>query len=176
MRANRRSLILSPMPGYLDLIADGDPDNRCDVTPIFADAAAFAALVDDLVALARPYPHDLVAGLDALGFVLGAAIAARTGKGFLTIRKGGKLPVAADQREFVDYTGESKSLEIRREAFAPGTRILLVDEWIETGAQIRTAADLIEAQHGVIVAVACINCDDDTTRARYPVLAVMSRD
>mgnify|MGYP000697296850 CR=1 FL=1 len=164
------------MPAYLDLIADGTPGNRCDVTPIFADAQAFAALVDDLVALAADHPHDVVAGLDALGFVLGAAIATRTGKGFLTIRKGGKLPVAVDRREFVDYTGERKSLELRLDAFAPGTRVLLVDEWVETGAQISTAAALIEAQGGVVAAVACINCDAQAIRARYPVLAVMERD
>ncbi len=66
---------------------------RCDVTALFADYEAFAALVEDLVI---PFAHvelDYVAGIDALGFILGAAIALQLPRGFLPIRKGGKLPV-----------------------------------------------------------------------------------
>ena len=165
------------MIDYLRLIADGRPGTRCDVTPIFADAEAFAALIDDLVALARPFQHDLVAGIDALGFILGSAVAAREHKGFVAIRKGGKLPVPADRAEFVDYTGQSKSLELRRTAFPAGARLMLVDEWIETGAQVGAAIELITHQAGTIVAIACINCDrNEATRSlreSFRILQVM---
>jgi len=148
------------------LLIDTHGVGRYDVTPLFADAAAFAALLDDL---ARPFadiPVDLVAGIDALGFILGAALATRLGTGFVPVRKGGKLPVPTDSVSFVDYSRASKSLELRRQAVAPNTRVLLVDEWIETGVQVRAAIELIERQGGVIAGIATVSMDDNAaTRA-----------
>lgn len=109
---------------------------------------------------------DLVAGIDALGFILGTAIAIRLGRGFIPIRKGGKLPVQADMLNFVDYTGQSKSLELRAGAVQPGAKILLVDEWIETGAQVKAAAQLIEQQGGKVAGIASISIDvNEKTRS-----------
>jgi adenine phosphoribosyltransferase len=157
---------------YLALIDHETSGNRCDVTPLFADYDAFAALVDDLAALVESLAFDLVAGIDALGFILGAALALRTDHGFVPIRKGGKLPVAVDVAECVDYTGQRKTLELRRDALTPGQRVLLVDEWIETGAQVRAAIQLIEGQGGVIAGIASLHLDDSqhtgSLRARYP--------
>jgi adenine phosphoribosyltransferase len=147
---------------YLRLI-DTRGMGRYDVTPLFADAAAFATLLDDL---ARPFADgsiDVVAGIDALGFILGAALATRLGTGFVPLRKGGKLPVPADSASFVDYTGYTKSLELRRAAIPPGAHVLLVDEWIETGAQIRAAIGLIEGQGGAVAAIVTIAMDDNAT-------------
>ena len=160
---------------YARLIVEGP--TRCDVTPLFADADAFHKLVDELTERAKPLGFGLVAGIDALGFILGAAIAARSGTGFVAIRKGGKLPADADRAEFVDYTGTSKSLELRLKAFPAGSRILLVDEWIETGAQVRAASQLISRQSGIVVGIACISCDlspaTEDLRAAFPVLQVV---
>jgi len=157
---------------YLDLIDHETSGNRCDVTPLFADYAAFSALVDDLAALVEPFGFDVIVGIDALGFILGAALALRACVGFVPIRKGGKLPVVVDSAECVDYTGQRKTLELRRDALKPGTRVLLVDEWIETGAQVRAAIQLIEGQSGVIVGIASLHIDDneqtEPLRARYP--------
>ena len=146
---------------YLALIDHETSGNRCDVTPLFADYAAFSALVDDLAALAEPLAFDVVVGIDALGFILGAALALRTHTGFVPIRKGGKLPVDVDTVECVDYTGQRKTLELRRDALRPGTRALVVDEWIETGAQVRAAIQLIEGQGGVIAGIASLHRDDN---------------
>ena len=87
---------------------------------------------------------DCVVGIDALGFILGTAVAIHSKKAFVPIRKGGKLPVVSDAIGFVDYTGQVKSLELRKGAITPGTRVLLVDEWIETGSQVKAAVELIE--------------------------------
>jgi adenine phosphoribosyltransferase len=144
---------------YLALIDTQTQGPRYDVTPLFGNAAAFSALVDDLLALVDTTGFEVVAGIDALGFILGAALALRAGKGFLPVRKGGKLPVAADVAEFVDYTGNHKSLELRRDALVAGTRVLLVDEWIETGAQASAAVRLIEARGSIIVGIAAIHID-----------------
>ena len=163
---------LMPDRLYLALIDHNTNGNRCDVTPIFADYDAFAALVDDLVALAETLAFDVVAGIDALGFILGAALALRTHVGFVPIRKGGKLPVDVDSAECVDYTGQCKTLELRRDALKPGTRVLLVDEWIETGAQAQAAIALIERQSGVIAGIATLHMDaneqTEPLRQRYP--------
>lgn len=147
------------MPNYLRLVDTHTPGPRYDVTPLFGNYDAFTALVEDL---SRPFVGvelDVVAGIDALGFILGTAIAMHLRRGFVPIRKGGKLPVEVDTRYFIDYTHQEKSLELRANAIAPGTRVLLVDEWIETGAQVRAAIELIESQGGVIVAVAALNID-----------------
>jgi adenine phosphoribosyltransferase len=61
--------------------------------------------------------------------------------------------------DFVDYTGQSKSLELRAGAVQPGAKILLVDEWIETGAQVKAAAQLIEQQGGKVAGIASISID-----------------
>ena len=87
------------------------------------------------------------------------------GKGFIPIRKGGKLPVAVDLIGFLDYTGRQISLEIRTDPFSQGARVLVVDEWIETGAQVKAAIQLIEMKSGLVVGVAAVNMDDnDLTR------------
>ena len=149
------------MDNYLRLIDTQTQGRRYDVTPLFADFQAFSALVEDLIRPFAEVEFDCVAGIDALGFILGAAIAVRLEKGFVPIRKGGKLPVPADGTEFVDYTGQEKSLELRIGAIQPGTRILVVDEWVETGAQVQAAVDLLEKQGGVVIGIATISMDDN---------------
>lgn len=130
-------------PAYLRRIDTQTLGRRYDVTPLFADYESFAELVRDLAEPFQDASLDLVAGIDALGFILGAALALKLRKGFLPIRKGGKLPVPTDAVEFVDYSGERKALEVRRDALRPGMRVLVVDEWIETGAQVSAAIELI---------------------------------
>jgi hypothetical protein len=105
---------------YLSLIDRDTRGNRCDVTPVFEDPLGFGALVEDLVGRLAGLEFKVVAAIDALGFVLGTAVALRMGKGLVVVRKGGKLPVAADREEFVDYSGERKSLELRTGAIAVG--------------------------------------------------------
>ena len=112
---------------------------------------------------------ECVAGIDALGFILGTALALHWQVGFAAIRKGGKLPGAADRADFVDYTGQPKTLELRAGLLTAGMRIVVADEWIETGAQARAAAALVERQGGLVAGIAAIHIDiNDFTR---PLLA-----
>ena len=168
------------MTDYRRLIDTRTQGPRNDVTPLFTDYPAFTALLDDLSAPFPPRSYDLVAGIDALGFILGTAVAMRAHKGFLPLRKGGKLPVKTDTAYFVDYSGHPKSLELRPDAIPPGARVLVVDEWIETGAQVRAAIELIERQGGVVVGVATIGMsDNESTRAlvtQYHAHAVLPPD
>ncbi len=151
---------------YLNLIDIETKGPRNDVTPLFADYKAFSALVKDLLEGFSDVQFDDIAGIDALGFILGSAMAMRAHKGLIPIRKGGKLPVEADRVDFVDYTGENKSLELRVNAVREGQRVLLVDEWVETGAQVSAAIKLIEGQGDTVVGVAAIAMDDNERTAR----------
>jgi adenine phosphoribosyltransferase len=164
------------MNNYLDLIDTTTTGPRYDVTPLFGNYQAFSALLDDLLELCREIEYDTVAAIDALGFILGTAIAVRSEKPLVPIRKGGKLPVEVHKASFIDYTGKEKSLEIRPDALASSNRVLLVDEWIETAAQVKAAIGLIEGQGAKVAAVLSIVIDDSQTirelRESYPILAL----
>jgi adenine phosphoribosyltransferase len=147
------------MKDYLLLIDIQTSGARCDVTPVFADTAAFAQLVADLAYPFESDPIHYVAGIDALGFILGTAIAFHLKKGFIPIRKKGKLPASVATADFVDYTGLTKSLELRKGSVLPGDHVLVVDEWIETGAQMNAAIGLIESEGGVVSGIVTINMD-----------------
>ena len=164
------------MKDYLKLIDTQTPGPRCDVTPLFADPQAFTALVEDLCARFEGEVIDYVAGIDALGFIMGTAMAIRLGKGFVPLRKGGKLPAAVSTAEFVDYSGQPKTLELRQGSLQPGVRVLVVDEWIETGAQVEAAVRLVEGAGGIVAGIAAINMDDSPAvrrlRERYKCVAI----
>jgi adenine phosphoribosyltransferase len=147
------------MRDYLRLIREFPHGPRNDVTPVFADPEAFDSLVNDLI---EPFKVDgiaLVAGIDALGFIVGTAVALKLKVGFLPIRKADKLPGKVRAALVRDYSGKEKGLEVNADAVLPGTRVLLVDEWSQTGAQLTAAAALIEELGGVIAGVCVINMD-----------------
>ncbi len=159
---------------YLPLMAPNVKGERfawLDPSTVYINAGAFHALVDDLVAPFDPSEIDVVAGFDAMGFVLGSAIATRLGTGFLTIRKAGKVPVETDVVDFVNYSGRTQQMEMRKPAFVPGTRVLLVDQWVETGGTMDAGIRLVERQGGVVAGIAAI-CIEETAggavwRGRY---------
>ena len=132
-----------------------------DPSSAYINGRAFAQMVDDLVDPFRTISVDVVAGIDAAGYVLGAALATRLGTGLLTIRKAGKLPVPTEEVEFVNYSKRTQKLELRKPAFRPGTRVLLVDQWVETGGTMGAAIDLIERQEGVIAGIATVAIEEN---------------
>jgi adenine phosphoribosyltransferase len=166
---------------YLNIMAPntkGDTFAWLDPTSIYINARAFNDLLNDLMADLQGVEYDVVAGLDAMGFVLGAALAARSGVGFLPIRKAGKLCVNTDKVTFGNYSGRTQDMEMRQPAFAPGTRVLLADQWVETGGTMDGAIRLVERQEGVVAGLAAIaieeNLRTDGYRQAYPcVSAVM---
>jgi adenine phosphoribosyltransferase len=163
------------MKNYLSLIDINTSGNRYDVTPLFSNYDGFNALVNDLVEQVPDDDVDIVACIDALGFVLGTAIAQKLKVGILTIRKGGKLPVITDVVGFTDYTGLEKQLEIRQDILCEGMKVLIVDEWIETGAQIGASIRLIEAQGASVAGIVTIKMDDNKNtqniKSKYKVIA-----
>ena len=132
-----------------------------DPSAMYLNARSFHALLDDVLLDLDAHDVDVVAGIDAMGFVLGAAVATRLNKGFLSIRKAGKIPVDTDTVEFVNYSGRSQQMEMRKPAFAPGTRVLLVDQWIETGGTMNAAVELVERQQGVVAGVVTVCIEEN---------------
>ena len=138
-----------------------------DPTSIYINGEAFHDLLDDLVADLDSVTCDVVAGLDAMGFVLGSALATRLGVGFLPIRKTGKLCVDTDSVSFSNYSGRTQDMEMRQPAFAAGTKVLLVDQWIETGGTMDGAIRLIERQAGEVVGMVAIAMEENDKTAGY---------
>jgi len=144
---------------YFSLMAPNTKGEKfawLDPTSIYINGEAFHDLLDDLCAEIDPADVDVVAGLDAMGFVLGSAIATRIGKGFLPIRKAGKLCVETDSAEFTNYSGRTQNMEMRLPAFAPDTRVLLVDQWVETGGSMHGAIQLVEQQKGKVAGLVSV--------------------
>ncbi len=155
---------------YLDIMSPntkGDKFAWLDPTSIYINGDAFHDLLDDLVADLADVRCDVVAGLDAMGFVLGAALATRLGVGFLPVRKAGKLCVDTDKVTFSNYSGRTQDMEMRQPAFAPGTKVLLVDQWIETGGTMDGAIRLVERQQGIVAGLVAIAMEDNDKTASY---------
>ncbi|WP_431803517.1 adenine phosphoribosyltransferase [Microbacterium sp. bgisy203] len=111
-----------------------------DITPLLADGPAFRAVVDAVIA---PFAgqFDVVAGIEARGFILAGAVAIAAGVGMVPIRKAGKLPRPAAS---VDYDLEYGTATIQMsDDLAPGTRVLLVDDILATGGTLRAGHQLI---------------------------------
>lgn len=165
---------------YLNIMSPNTKGEKfawLDPTSIYINQRAFTDLLDDLIADLEGVDFDVVAGLDAMGFVLGAALAARSGVGFLPIRKAGKLCVDTDKVSFGNYSGRTQDMEMRKPAFAPGTRVLIADQWVETGGTMDGAIRLVERQGGVIAGLVAIAIEEnDRTnayRANYPCVSAV---
>ncbi|WP_418276757.1 adenine phosphoribosyltransferase [Isoptericola jiangsuensis] len=125
-----------------------------DIMPLLADGAAFADVVDAFARLAEADGGvDVVAGMEARGFLLGAPLATRLGVGFLPLRKAGKLPPPVEREDYELEYG-SASIEVRTGTLAPGARVLVVDDVLATGGTAQAAARLVERCGGQVVALA----------------------
>ena len=155
---------------YLNIMSPNTKGEKfawLDPTSIYINGEAFHDLLNDLMADLDGVVCDVVGGLDAMGFVLGSALATRLGVGFLPIRKAGKLCVDTDYVSFTNYSGRTQDMEIRQPAFAKGTRVLLVDQWIETGGTMDGAIRLIEKQGGSVAGLVAIAMEDNDQTAGY---------
>jgi len=164
--------------GYYHRRLNTDAVGRYDVTPLFADPGVFDDLVTDL---GRPAPGDCthVAGVEALGLVLGAAVARDLGCGFVPVRKGGKFPLRDEdlhRRRLTDYSGEAKTLELASDLVGEDDRVFIVDDWIETGAQMWAAAKLVEEAGASVAGISVLRAHrDERTRDlfdRYDVSSI----
>ena len=120
-----------------------------DITPLLADGPAFAAVVQRLVDQA-PAGVDLVVGMEARGFILGAPVAIGLGAGFVPVRKEGKLPRTTFSGSYELEYG-SAVLELHADTVTPGARVLVVDDVLATGGTAAATVQLVEQAGGVVV-------------------------
>lgn len=123
-----------------------------DITTLLNDGPAFQAAIDQLKDFAAKHEADIIAGPESRGFLLAAPMAYGLGKGFVPIRKPGKLPCETIS---VDYALEygKDSLEIHKDAVQPGQRVIIADDLLATGGTIASAVKLIEQLGAKVVGV-----------------------
>ena len=124
-----------------------------DITTLLADPQAFNDVMDRFVKRYQDEQIDLVVGIESRGFILGAPLALRLGKGFIPVRKEGKLP---GPTYGVDYDLEygTDRVEVHKDAIPPGSKVLMVDDLLATGGTIGGSSRLIEKAGGIIVGYA----------------------
>ena len=116
-----------------------------DIMPLIADPGAFRQAIDAFVALCRELPGgapDKIVGIDARGFIFGAAVAYALGVGFIPVRKKGKLPGDTEHHAYTLEYGEAV-VEMQSDALRPGDRVALVDDLLATGGTAGAALELI---------------------------------
>jgi adenine phosphoribosyltransferase len=120
-----------------------------DLMPLFADGPVFRQVIDGIVAQRGADSFDVVAGVEARGFVVAAAIAYATGKGVVPVRKAGKLPRKTHSVSYALEYGEA-TLEVHEDAFVAGQRVLVVDDVLATGGTAAAALELVERAGGTV--------------------------
>jgi adenine phosphoribosyltransferase len=133
-----------------------------DITPLLADGKAFNAVVDGLAGSydgvgARGSggwlpPVDKVVGIEARGFILAAPVACRLGAGFVPVRKKGKLPGPVFAEDYELEYGTA-TIEVHQDAFAPGDRVLIVDDVLATGGTAAATAALVRRSGAAVAAI-----------------------
>lgn len=121
-----------------------------DVTTLLSDAKGFRMAVDALVQLHVGAEIDMVAGIEARGFILGGAVAHQLGKGFVPVRKQGKLPHDTLGQEY-DLEYGTDRVEIHADAVPKGANVLLIDDLIATGGTAEAAVKLINRAGGNVL-------------------------
>jgi len=114
-----------------------------DITPLLANPRVFRVLIDQFVHRYFDARPDAIAGLDARGFIIGAVVAYELNRGFVPIRKKGKLPFTTVEESYELEYG-SATVELHTDAVKPGQRVLLIDDLIATGGTMMAGKKLLE--------------------------------
>lgn len=124
-----------------------------DITPLLADGRAFRQAIDYIGERYEERKIDVVVGVEARGFIMGAALAYKLRAGNILIRKHGKLPYKTHRTTYALEYG-TDTLEIHQDAFKRGQRVLIADDLLATGGTISAAVDLVKQLGGEIVELA----------------------
>jgi len=139
------------------VVADFPKDgiNFIDITPILQDPKLLKYAIDALCDMASKYTFDLVIAPESRGFILGTPVCYMMNKGFIPVRKKGKLPYATHSIEY-DLEYGSAILEIHKDAIRPGQRVILIDDLLATGGTTLANIKLVEELGGIVEAVVCL--------------------
>jgi adenine phosphoribosyltransferase len=126
-----------------------------DITTLLKDADGFKETIDAMVKRYQSVPVDVVVGIESRGFILAGAIAYLLGKGFVPIRKPGKLPSASYRVEYELEYGKD-TIEMHKDAIVKGAHVLMIDDLLATGGTMKAACEMIEKAGGKVVECAFI--------------------
>jgi len=128
-----------------------------DITTLIKDAVGFRLVIDDFTNkyVKEGVNFDFVVGIESRGFIIGGALAYTLGKGFVPIRKPGKLPAETISQEYKLEYGTDK-IEIHKDAISSGMKVLIIDDLLATGGTALAAAALVEKLGGVVTEMAFI--------------------
>ncbi|MEN3202764.1 MAG: adenine phosphoribosyltransferase [Atribacterota bacterium] len=147
-----------------------------DITTLLKRKEAFREAIDLLASALRPAHPDLVVGIEARGFIIGAPVAYLLGCGFVPVRKKGKLPAATLSKTYQLEYG-SATLEMHRDAIEPGQRVVVVDDLLATGGTTKAVCEMVEELGGNIVGIGFV-IELEALRGRerlvkYPVVSLV---
>lgn len=144
---------------------------RSDLTLLYGNPELLKEVGCDFAAPFLDKKITKVLALDAQGFALGALTAFHLNAGLVFVRKGGKIAWDTHSIEVIDYSKKPKTLEIAVGSVTAADRVLIVDDWSETGGQLRGAISLAEQAGATVIGAAAINMDDkvlnDPTLNKY---------
>lgn len=123
-----------------------------DITTVIQHPEGLKLAIDEMTALIGDTKCDLVAGAEARGFMFGAPIAYKLGKGFIPVRKKGKLPRETVSQAYELEYGNAE-IEIHKDAIEPGQKVVLVDDLMATGGTMEAAVKLVETLGGEVVKI-----------------------
>jgi adenine phosphoribosyltransferase len=126
-----------------------------DITPLLSSKQGFKATIEQLAERVRPLQPEVVAGIEARGFIFGAALAHALGVGFVPIRKPGRLP-ADTIKESYDLEYGSNTIEIHKDGITRGQQTLIVDDVLATGGTMAAACKLVESLNANVAGCAVI--------------------
>ncbi|WP_310481623.1 adenine phosphoribosyltransferase [Chamaesiphon sp. VAR_48_metabat_403] len=145
-----------------------------DITTLLRDPAGLKYSIDTLADKVVDLQPQYIVGMESRGFIFGAALAFQMGIGFIPVRKPGKLPAAVRSIDYALEYGTDR-LEIHADAFAPGNRILIVDDLIATGGTAAATAKLLQELGGELVGCAfVIELDALNGRSHLPNVPIIS--
>lgn len=121
-----------------------------DITTLLKDKDGFRKTIDLLEAELKDYDFDYIAGVESRGLIFGSPLADRLNKGFIPIRKPGKLPAEIEKVSY-DLEYGTNELEIHKDALNQGDRVVIIDDLIATGGSAKAAARLVESIGGEVV-------------------------
>ena len=121
-----------------------------DITSVIQDPAGLKLAVDGLTEKVKDLDFDLVVGPESRGFIFGVPVAYLLGKGFIPVRKKGKLPRETISEKYDLEYGQAE-VEIHKDAIRPGQKVVIVDDLIATGGSAEAAAKLVEKLGGQVV-------------------------
>ena len=128
-----------------------------DITTLLQNPSAFNKTIQILVDRYKLQEVDVIAGLDARGFIFGPVVAYELGIGFIPIRKKGKLPYTTCAESYTLEYGDAATVEMHTDAIKPNDRVLVIDDLIATGGTMLAACKLIERLGGKVIECAVIN-------------------